>query len=354
VERARAEEALRRSETQFRSLVEATSDTVYKMSADGQQISQIFDRDFLADKPSARGTWLEQYIPVADQPQVQAATEAVVRAKAMFELEHRVIQADGSAGWAYSRAIPLLDAQGAITEWLGTAQNVTARKQAEAQLRDFTAHLEQLVAERTQAFLHAQEAERSRIAESLHNGLGQLLYAIKLQVSQLDVPALHTLPALNEVRKYTNQLLAEAIQQTRTLSHELMPVALSEQGLGPALRAICRGLSTPQLRLTCQVWLDEQVLSPPLQTALYRLAQELAHNIAKHSGASQGKLEFEMLPGWINLRAEDNGHGFDTTTTAWGLGLRLLHEAVGLLGGTILVESSGEYGTYIRLHIPIT
>ncbi|RZK28687.1 MAG: GAF domain-containing protein, partial [Hymenobacter sp.] len=59
VEQARAEEALRRSEMQFRSLVEATSDTVYKMSADGQQINQIFDRDFLVDRPSARNTWLE-------------------------------------------------------------------------------------------------------------------------------------------------------------------------------------------------------------------------------------------------------------------------------------------------------
>lgn len=91
---------------------------------------------------------------------------------------------------------------------------------------------------------------------------------------------------------------------------------------------------------------------PPLQTTLYRLAQELAHNIAKYSGASQATREFELLPGWISLRAEDNGCGFDPATTTPGLGLRLLHETVALLGGTILLDSSPEYGTHIRLRIP--
>ncbi|MGI4873815.1 MAG: PAS domain-containing protein [Janthinobacterium lividum] len=203
------------------------------------------------------------------------------------------------------------------------------------------------------AILQAQETERNRLAESLHNGLGQLLYAIKLQISQLDVPVLHALPNLNGVRSHVNQLLSMAIKQTRTLAHELMPTLLNEQGLGPALRDICRSLSTPQLQFACHVWLDEQVLSPPLQTALYRLAQELAHNIAKHAGASQAALEFEVLPGWVSLRAEDNGRGFDPAATARGLGLRLLHDAVGLLGGTITLDSSPDYGTHIRLRIPL-
>ena len=180
-----------------------------------------------------------------------------------------------------------------------------------------------------------------------------MLYAARLQVSQLDVPALHDLPALRRVHSHVDQLLSEAIRQTRTLAHELLPATLTERGLGPALRDICRSLTTPRLRFTCQVWLDEQVLPPPLQTTLYRLAQELALNIAKHSGASRATLEFELLPGWVSLRAEDNGRGFDPATTTRGLGLHLLQEAVNLLGGTILLTSSPEYGTHIRLRIPI-
>jgi len=204
------------------------------------------------------------------------------------------------------------------------------------------------------AILQAQETERNHLAEGLHNGLGQLLYAVKLQIGQLDVPALHALPALDVVRSYANHLLAEAISQTRLLSHELLPTMLTEQGLGPALRDICRSLTTTQFQFTCHVWLDEQVLSPPLQTAVYRLAQELAHNIARHAGATQATLEFEMLPGWVSLRAEDNGRGFDPAATAKGLGLRLLHDAVDLLGGTMLLDSDPSCGTHIRLRIPFT
>jgi len=202
------------------------------------------------------------------------------------------------------------------------------------------------------AILQAQETERTHLAEGLHNGLGQLLYAIKLQIGQLDVPALHALPALNEVRTYANRLLAEAISQTRTLSHALLPTMLTEQGLGPALRDICRSLTTTQFQFACHVWLDEQVLSPPLQTAVYRLAQELAHNIAKHAGATQATLEFEMLPGWVSLRAEDNGRGFDPLATAKGLGMSMMHDAVDLLGGTMHLTSSPSCGTHIRLRIP--
>ncbi|NML67236.1 hypothetical protein HHL22_18685 [Hymenobacter sp. RP-2-7] len=204
------------------------------------------------------------------------------------------------------------------------------------------------------AILQAQEAERNRLAESLHNGLGQLLYAIKLQVGQLDVPALHALPALHGVRAHVDRLLTEAIKQTRTLSHELMPTLLTEQGLGPALRDLCRNLTTPQCHFTCQVWLGEQPLSQPLQIAVYRLAQELTHNIAKHAQASQAGLECEVLPGWLSLRAEDNGRGFDPATTPKGLGLRLLYDAVSLLNGSLLLDSSPEHGTHIRLRIPLT
>lgn len=100
------------------------------------------------------------------------------------------------------------------------------------------------------------------------------------------------------------------------------------------------------------MWIDKQVLSPPLQTTLCWLAQGLAHNIAKPAGTSQAAREFELLPGWVSLRTEDNGCGFDPATTARGLGLRWLHEAVYLLGGHS-IDSSSEYDTHTRLRIPI-
>lgn len=198
------------------------------------------------------------------------------------------------------------------------------------------------------AVLEAQETERRRFAESLHNGVGQTLYATKLHLERLrntGVP---------DAWVQTDALLSDAIRQTRTLSHELVPTVLNEFGLQAALLAICRTLSTPALRLHSSVSLEEQPLPQPLQVAVYRMAQELVHNIVKHSKASEACLTLETVPGFVLLRAEDNGIGFAPEQPSHsGIGLRTIRDRVALLGGTADIGSSPEFGTYVRLRFPV-
>ena len=195
------------------------------------------------------------------------------------------------------------------------------------------------------------------MAESLHNGIGQTLYATKLRLDQLDAPLLNTNAALVSARNEASRLLSEAIRQTRALSHELVPMALEKFGLAVSLQDISRNMSTPQLRLRCQVQLDEDAgpLAPPLQMALYRMAQELAQNIVKHArGATQASLELETMPGWVLLRAEDNGAGFATSPAdSPGLGLRSIRDRVALLGGQFQTGAAPAGGAYVRIRIPI-
>ena len=620
VEQARAEDALRQSEEQFRLLVTATFDTVYHMSADWTQLEQLVSKNFLTDTLRPTRTWTEDYLLAKDLPRMQATVADALRNKKPFELEHRVRRADDTIGWAQSRTIPVLDARGELTGWLGAASDVSARKEAEAQLLAFNAGLEQQVNERTwalgesqarlqsvvdsfttavvlmqalrdadggildfeyilinpvaQAFypgqsvigqrygalnpgirltpifgqlvavvetgrradfevyynheglnswfrlvgvklgdgllytaeditarklleqaksksfallqqseavatmgswdydldtqeltwseglyhlfgrpvgspvklqsfldavldddrptaarllrtltagsgsfdaplrlrvgdavktvrfkavpvpdapgaperilgvcldvsdvqrleaenlalkldrhkelllaiLQAQENERQRLAEVLHNGLGQMLYATKLHLDQLDTPALRALPALAGLHQQTDRLLADAMRQTRTLAHELVPTSLVNFGLAAAVRDVCRDLSTPQLLIKCHVWGEELLLPQPVQITLFRLVQELTHNIVRHAGATEATLELETMRGGVSLRAEDNGHGFDPLTVAEGLGLCTVRNAVALLGGTIAVDSSPIFGTHIRLRIPL-
>jgi len=253
------------------------------------------------------------------------------------------------------------------------------RARAEEQLRAFTASLEVLVAERTHALresqelvLHlrlrqqqalfeavqqAQESERQRIAEGLHNGVGQLLYATKLRLDQFHAPVLNAEPALVAARCEADRLLAEAIRQTRVLSHELVPIALEEFGLAAALQDVCRQLSTPHLQLRCHVVLDKDVppLPPLLQLALYRMAQELSLNIVRHAhGATEASLELETTPGFVLLRAEDNGAGFATDPAAsTGVGLRTIRDRVALLNGTLDLGHDAGFGTFVRLRLPL-
>jgi len=203
----------------------------------------------------------------------------------------------------------------------------------------------------------AQEAERKRMAESLHNGIGQILYATKLCLDRLHAPVLGTDPVLSTARHEADQLLSEAIRQTRALSHELVPMVLAEFGLAAALKDVCRKMSSPQLRLRCSVQFDDEaaLLAPALQMALYRMAQELVQNIVKHAtGATEASLELETMPGWVMLRAEDDGPGFSLDLAeAPGLGLRSIRDRVALLGGQLEIGTALTGGAYVRIRIPL-
>ena len=131
-----ADEQLRRSEERYRAFVTASSDAVYRMSPNWLQMRQLDGRGFLSDTGSPDENWIETYILPEDRPHVLAAIDASIRNRRMFELEHRVRRADGSVGWTLSRAVPIFAEDGAITEWLGTARDVTKRKVAETMLRE--------------------------------------------------------------------------------------------------------------------------------------------------------------------------------------------------------------------------
>src|SRR5690606_1153619 len=119
------------SEDRFRSLVTASSDTVYKMSPDWQLLYHLDGKNFLSDQNKASSTWLEEYVPKQEWSKLREKIQESIKAKNIFELEHQVIDINGNKGWIYSRAIPKLNEHGEIVEWLGAASNITARKNAE-------------------------------------------------------------------------------------------------------------------------------------------------------------------------------------------------------------------------------
>jgi PAS domain S-box-containing protein len=123
-------QALHTSEQRFRALVTASSDVVYHMSPDWSVLHNLTGREFIADTHEPSRQWMEKYLLPEDRPSVNAAVQAAIRDKAVFELEHRVIRTDGSIGWTHSRAVPMIDASGAIIEWIGMASDITQRKLA--------------------------------------------------------------------------------------------------------------------------------------------------------------------------------------------------------------------------------
>lgn len=123
------------SEERFRAFVSASSDATYSMSPDWKELRYLEGREFIADANQPERNWAEKYIHPEDRPRVLKEIEYAIAMKSTFELEYRVIRADGSIGWTHSKAVPLFGPKGEIVQWFGTASDVTSRKQAEVALR---------------------------------------------------------------------------------------------------------------------------------------------------------------------------------------------------------------------------
>ncbi|AMP98128.1 Histidine kinase [Pedobacter cryoconitis] len=152
------------SEARFAALVNATSDVIYSMSADWQVMRELDGRGFLKDTHEPTNDWKANNIHPEDMEKVKASIADSIREKKIFQLEHRVIRADGTPGWTFSRAVPIMDDQGQIMEWFGTASDITERKNTEEALRES----------------RAQSDQQKRVYETIISGTPDLMYVFDL------------------------------------------------------------------------------------------------------------------------------------------------------------------------------
>jgi PAS domain S-box-containing protein len=122
------------NEARFRALATATSDIIYSLSADWKVMRQVDVLGFLKDAYEPTNDWKANIIHPEDMEKVQSAIDDAIQNKHIFELEHQILRADGTPGWTFARAVPILNEQGEITEWFGTASDITERKRAEQAL----------------------------------------------------------------------------------------------------------------------------------------------------------------------------------------------------------------------------
>lgn len=159
------EQSAAETENRLKALIEATSDVVYSLSPDWTEMRELDGRGFLKDADAPITNWKSINVYPDDLDLVNATIEECIRDKKVFQLEHRVQRVDGTPGWTFSKAIPILDQKGEIIEWFGTAQDITLRKEAEEAL--------QLAREKSD--------QQRRLYETITSSTPDLLYVFDLE-----------------------------------------------------------------------------------------------------------------------------------------------------------------------------
>ncbi len=202
------------------------------------------------------------------------------------------------------------------------------------------------------AVFETQENERKRLAEDLHDSVGQVLSAIKLNLHRLEKSCDEvTQPLLADTRK----LADESISEIRNIIHNVLPPVLTDYGLVEALEGLCIKIEqTTNVKVELKKKLEGVRFRPEIELAFYRIAQELFSNAIKHSGATAIHLTLTNEPGWLVMEFKDNGKGFNIAQVKHGFGLKNLESRVQLINGEIKIYTKPQNGTItiIRVKMP--
>jgi signal transduction histidine kinase len=191
------------------------------------------------------------------------------------------------------------------------------------------------------AFIEGEEKEKARIGRELHDGIAQEIIGVKLAMMQQKMP----LSAIEDLNRISIDI--------RNIAHELMPQTLKEYGLQIAIEDICQKILMPSgIQYELHVELINSRLPHKIEITLYRIFQELAHNIIKHSKATEVIVQLRTMQQHILLIVEDNGTGISQNNKS-GIGITNLKSRVKLLDGSIQYESIDNEGTTAIIRVPI-
>jgi PAS domain S-box-containing protein len=368
-ERKRAEEALHASEQRYRKLFAANLAGVYLTKPDGtildfndammrmlgydsrEEVFRHRSTDFYAD-PEFRKELIRLL-----------RTDGIVPAR-----EAALLRKDGSLLHTIGHAVLLVNEQTGEPYIQGAAIDITERKRAEESLHELTRTLENKVAQRTaelerrtrqlqKIMLELQEAEdreRQRLGEILHDDLQQELAAARFHVGLMRRDAGNN-PALQEKAAQAERMLKDAIGKSRSLSHELSPAVMRHGDLAETLRWLGEEVQARH-GLVVHVQADSEVHaeSDAIKSLLYRAARELLFNAIKHAGVNEAYVRIRRHEGFICLSVCDHGSGFDPRRLGQtgGFGLLSIRERVELLRGRMRIESAEGKGSRFSIMLP--
>lgn len=351
-----AEAVLRESENRLRRITGHVPGMVFQLvSAPGAQptftyvsegasaLCGLASETVLADAPRFLNLIFDEDRPLFEQSMAQSA-----RGLFPWSWEGRIRAGSLGETWVSLRATPTLLLDGGVV-WDGIILNVTQTKLNELELRQSRESLRLLTAHREAV----REDERKHIAREIHDELGQLLTALRMEVSAVGMAFGRDNPELDEKVRSIKMVINQTIQTVRQVATSLRPAAL-DLGLESAIDWLASEFCKRNA-VECAVAIPGEIaLDEVRATALFRILQETLTNIARHAGATSVSITLTTTGEEICLKVTDNGRGFDPAEAKQGgsFGLKGIAERVLILGGTMTINSAPGQGTELAVCIP--
>jgi len=229
--------------------------------------------------------------------------------------------------------------------------DITEQKQAEEELKRKEEQIRFFASE----YLNAQETERRRIAVELHDSIASSLAALKFRIEKTGEDMKKGLGDPESIKDLSASL-TQTIGEVRRIMVDLRPSILDDLGILPALSWLCREFeqSYSPSSVVKQFEVSEDQVPESLKTVIFRISQEALNNIAKHSKANLVNFALQKVGERLELRIQDNGHGFQEDEIAKGFGLSTMRERAELSGGTFAIQAMAGKGTIVRASWPVT
>ncbi|TCS38450.1 PAS domain S-box-containing protein [Paucimonas lemoignei] len=272
-------------------------------------------------------------------------------------LEYRLRHFSGEYRWMLDKAMPRYGIHGEFVGYIGTCIDITDRKLSEQKILSSQAELRTLY----ESLETAREEERYALAREVHDQLGQILSAAKIDIKLLEeelkaADAPFSPQAVATELRSASSTIEQAIQVVRRLATELRPPELESQGLSVAIQWHASDFER-RTRIRCHLSLEADMphLNESTATTLFRIFQEAMTNILRHANASQAWISLGCRGNRVQLRVRDNGIGIGAKyrRSNRSIGLKGMRERAAIAGGRLVVGSVQPSGTLVSVNVPL-
>ncbi len=355
-ERKKATEALRASESKYRTLLEDLPEKIFLKDTNSVYVScnENYARDFKIKAEEIVGKTDYDFYPSQLAEKYRADDRRIMKSGKTEDINEKYIQ-NGRELIVHTVKTPVRDKEGNVTGILGIFWDITLQRRAQKKLLDYQKRLRDLTAE----ISLAEEHERRRLAIEVHDQITQNLILFKINLGKLrgeDLPAELSKP-LDEIYKH----LDRTIDDMRSLTFDLASPTLYELGLEAAVRE-CLSEEVQQKHGIKTEFVDDaqpKPLDDDVRVVLYRAVRELLINIIKHANAQHVKVSiYYKEKNKIRINVIDDGIGFIypienfASNKAGGFGLFSIRERLNYLGGSLEIDSKPGHGTRVALVMP--